>query len=89
MWVIVAGFATVLARFLGRRGLCCATLIWKDRAMPVLDSQLNSRSADFLANASAMQTLVTDLNARLEQVALGGGEAARAKHTAPRQVAAA
>ena len=49
--------------------------------MPALSSQLNPRSADFAANAAAMRTLVDDLRLQLEQVALGGGEAARAKHT--------
>ncbi len=50
--------------------------------MTILDTQLNARSADFLANAAAMRTLVDDLRAQLEKVAQGGGEAARAKHTA-------
>ena len=50
--------------------------------MPVLDTQLNPRSADFLANAASMRSLVADLNTKLAQVELGGGEAARAKHTA-------
>ena len=50
--------------------------------MNVLGTQLNPRSADFLANAAAMQTVVNDLRARCEQVAQGGGEAARAKHVA-------
>lgn len=50
--------------------------------MPVLDTQLNTRSADFQRNALAMRGLVDDLNTKIAQVALGGGEAARAKHTA-------
>ena len=50
--------------------------------MSVLQSQLNPRSADFLANAAAMRALVDDLRLHLEKVALGGGEAARARHTA-------
>jgi len=50
--------------------------------MPALSSQLNPRSADFAANAAAMRTLVDDLRQQLEKVSLGGGEAARAKHTA-------
>ena len=49
--------------------------------MPVLETQLNARSAEFGHNAAAMRALVADLNAKLAQVALGGGEAARAKHT--------
>ena len=51
-------------------------------SMSILATQLNPRSADFQANASAMQALVDDLSARCEQTALGGGEAARAKHMA-------
>ncbi len=50
--------------------------------MPLLETQLNARSADFLANAAAMRAVVEDLKARIEQVAQGGGEAARSKHTA-------
>ena len=50
--------------------------------MSILGTKLNPRSADFLANAAAMQTLVNDLHARCDQNALGGNEAARAKHVA-------
>jgi 3-methylcrotonyl-CoA carboxylase beta subunit len=50
--------------------------------MTVLHSQLNPRSADFAANAAAMRTVVDDLKVHLEKIAVGGGEAARAKHTA-------
>jgi 3-methylcrotonyl-CoA carboxylase beta subunit len=50
--------------------------------MTMLESKLNPRSADFAANAAAMRALVADLNAKIDQAALGGGEAARAKHTA-------
>ena len=50
--------------------------------MTVLQSQLNPRSAEFAANAAAMRGLVDDLRAHLERIALGGGEAPRAKHTA-------
>ncbi len=50
--------------------------------MPVLETQLNSRSADFQANAVAMRALVDDLRAKVSQAAAGGGDAARAKHTA-------
>ncbi|MDO5288295.1 MAG: carboxyl transferase domain-containing protein [Pseudomonadota bacterium] len=48
--------------------------------MTALQSKLNPRSADFQANAAAMQALVQDLKAQVEKVAAGGGEAARAKH---------
>ena len=50
--------------------------------MPVLETKLNARSADFVANAAAMRSLVDDLNAKVNKTALGGGDAARAKHTA-------
>jgi 3-methylcrotonyl-CoA carboxylase beta subunit len=50
--------------------------------MPTLASKLNVRSEDFKANAAAMRALVSDLNAKLAMVALGGGEGPRAKHLA-------
>jgi 3-methylcrotonyl-CoA carboxylase beta subunit len=50
--------------------------------MAVLESRLNVRSDDFKAQAAAMRALVDDLNARLAQIALGGDEAARSRHTA-------
>ncbi|MDE2277697.1 MAG: methylcrotonoyl-CoA carboxylase, partial [Burkholderiales bacterium] len=50
--------------------------------MPTLASQLDPRSADFRASAAQMRRLVDDLNAKLAQIAQGGGEAARARHTA-------
>ncbi len=49
--------------------------------MPVLESKLKPRSADFLANTAAMRALVQDLNVQIAKSALGGGEVARAKHT--------
>ena len=50
--------------------------------MPALNSKLSPRSADFKANAQAMGELVADLQVQLNKIALGGGEAARAKHVA-------
>ena len=50
--------------------------------MPLLETKLNARSAEFLTNAKAMQAVVDDLAAKIAQVQMGGGEAARAKHTA-------
>ncbi|MBV1732046.1 MAG: methylcrotonoyl-CoA carboxylase [Hydrogenophaga sp.] len=50
--------------------------------MPALDTKLNARSADFQANAAAMKVVVDDLKAQVEKATLGGGDAARAKHTA-------
>jgi 3-methylcrotonyl-CoA carboxylase beta subunit len=49
--------------------------------MTTLLSQLNARSADFQANAAAMRVVVDDLKAQIEKATLGGGTAARAKHT--------
>ena len=49
--------------------------------MPVLETKLKPRSAEFQSNARAMRALVDDLNVQIAKAALGGGEAARAKHT--------
>ncbi|MDB5819265.1 MAG: Propionyl-CoA carboxylase [Rhizobacter sp.] len=54
----------------------------KPRLMPQLASKLSPRSEDFKANAAAMRSLVDDLNARLEKISQGGGDAPRAKHLA-------
>ena len=50
--------------------------------MSVIQTQLNSRSADFLTNAAALQAVVDDLRVQLQKSAAGGGEKARAKHVA-------
>jgi 3-methylcrotonyl-CoA carboxylase beta subunit len=50
--------------------------------MSVLQTQLNTRSADFLANAAALQAAVDDLRVQLKKSAAGGGDKARAKHVA-------
>ena len=50
--------------------------------MPVLQSKLSVRSADFQTNVLAMRALVLDLQAQIDRVQGGGGEAARAKHAA-------
>ena len=50
--------------------------------MSQLETKLNARSADFQANAAAMRALVDDLRTQFAKVEQGGGEAARAKHTA-------
>ena len=50
--------------------------------MSVIKSGINTRSADFQSNAAAMRGLVGDLRAKAAEVSLGGGESARAKHTA-------
>lgn len=48
--------------------------------MSRIESQINSRSAEFQANREAMQTLVSDLRAKVASIARGGGEQARAKY---------
>ncbi len=50
--------------------------------MSLIPSQIRPRSAEFQASAAAMRALVEDLRAKVRQAALGGGEAARAKHVA-------
>jgi 3-methylcrotonyl-CoA carboxylase beta subunit len=49
--------------------------------MPVLQSHLDTRSEDFLANHAALQAAVDELQRRLARAAGGGGEKARRKHT--------
>jgi 3-methylcrotonyl-CoA carboxylase beta subunit len=49
--------------------------------MPVLSSQVDPRSPEFLANHAHLQGLVDELQQRLARVAHGGGDKARAKHT--------
>jgi 3-methylcrotonyl-CoA carboxylase beta subunit len=50
--------------------------------MPIIESKLSPRAADFQANADKMRTLVADLQQKVAQAALGGGEGPRAKHVA-------
>jgi 3-methylcrotonyl-CoA carboxylase beta subunit len=45
-----------------------------------LESQLDTRSEAFRANAEAMRALVADLRALVDQLAEGGGKAARERH---------
>ena len=47
----------------------------------LLPSTIDPASSEFAQNAAAMRTLVEDLNAKLDQVAGGGGEASRNRHT--------
>ena len=46
-----------------------------------LQSRIDPNSAEFAHNAAAMRALVDDLHAKLSQVAGGGGEASRKRHT--------
>ena len=50
--------------------------------MPVLETKVDRKSADFGANAQALRALAAELRERQARVALGGGDAARAKHVA-------
>ena len=47
-----------------------------------LRSGIDPKSTDTIRNAEAMRALVADLRDKLSQVAEGGGETSRAKHTA-------
>ncbi|HZZ12447.1 MAG TPA: carboxyl transferase domain-containing protein [Paraburkholderia sp.] len=49
--------------------------------MPIIESKLNPRSDDYRANEAALVALVDDLRAKIAQLSLGGGQAARDKHT--------
>ena len=49
--------------------------------MSVIKSQIDPRSADFAANAQTLRRIVDDLRAKVAQVAQGGGDAARVRHT--------
>jgi 3-methylcrotonyl-CoA carboxylase beta subunit len=50
--------------------------------MPVLSTQISARSAQFQANAEVMKAITQDLREKIAKAQLGGGEAARSKHTA-------
>ena len=50
--------------------------------MPNIESRLNPRDESFQTNVRLMETLVADLRAKVDHIALGGGDAARKKHTA-------
>ncbi len=50
--------------------------------MPIISSKINPRGSDFAANSAHMESLVADLNAKVAQIALGGGAKARERHVA-------
>ncbi len=50
--------------------------------MPSLESRIDPRSAEFQSARQTMQGLLDDLRQRLRQAAQGGGDTARARHTA-------
>ncbi len=49
--------------------------------MPILASQIDTRSDEYAASRAQMQSALDDLCARLKRAAIGGGEKARARHT--------
>ena len=50
--------------------------------MPAIESKLNPRDPAFVQNRDAMAALVADLRIRIATIEQGGGEIARAKHSA-------
>jgi len=52
------------------------------REAMTLTTGIDPQSADFARNSDAMRALVADLRTRLAEVAAGGGESSRARHTA-------
>ena len=48
--------------------------------MPVIQSNINTRSAEFITNAEHMQIQVDDLRQKLAIIKLGGGEKSRERH---------
>ncbi|WP_301929979.1 carboxyl transferase domain-containing protein, partial [Xanthomonas fragariae] len=50
--------------------------------MSVINSQLQVSGESFQHNLAAMRAVIDDLRRTLAQIALGGSDAARAKHTA-------
>src|SRR6478609_6298965 len=88
-WTMVCCAGSALASITGRAG-CSATKNRCKRSrdgreeaqMQALKTQLNPQSPEFRANAETMRALVEDLRAKVTDVAQGGGETARARHTA-------
>lgn len=50
--------------------------------MPIIESKLSPRAADFQGNAAKMHAIVADLKDKVARAALGGGDKAREKHVA-------
>ncbi|WCN13495.1 methylcrotonoyl-CoA carboxylase [Marinomonas mediterranea] len=48
--------------------------------MAILNTKVNTRSAEFIENRSAMQTQVDDLREKIAEVSQGGGEKYRQRH---------
>src|SRR6185295_9606971 len=49
--------------------------------MTALSTRIDGASREFLANREAMDKAVDDLHRRLTEIRLGGGEAARKRHS--------
>src|SRR5260370_4211635 len=54
----------------------------EEAQMQALKTQISPQSSEFRANADTMRALVDDLRTKVTDMAQGGGEAARARHTA-------
>lgn len=52
----------------------------REQKMTQLTTQINTRTPEFLANDEAMQALVDDLHAKLEELKLGGGVKYQERH---------
>ena len=50
--------------------------------MPLIETKLDTRDAMYARNREALAALVADLRAKVAAIELGGGETARARHTA-------
>ncbi|HEX6093161.1 MAG TPA: carboxyl transferase domain-containing protein, partial [Dongiaceae bacterium] len=49
--------------------------------MPILQSNIDVRGEDFQRNSAALSAQVADLRAKISDIAQGGDESARTKHT--------
>ncbi len=54
----------------------------KRSKVPILETDIDPRSDAFRSNSEAMQALVSDLHAKVEDISRGGGDAARERHIA-------
>jgi 3-methylcrotonyl-CoA carboxylase beta subunit len=50
--------------------------------MSILKSQIDTKSPEFMANRDALQAQVSDVQAKVAQIRMGGGQSAREKHVA-------
>src|SRR5262249_50725138 len=59
----------------------CSHVDSPEPRMPVIETQVDQRSAEFQSNATHLRALADDLRTQMATAALGGGDKARAKHT--------